>query len=203
MDAAGGTSGSTPLFAGVLALATQLNHGQNVGPINNALYDVLGPAGLKDGIADVVSGNNTLIIDGKVFVPGFTAAKGFDVASGWGTVRANTFAPALARATQAAHQNAAVCTQAAAALRRLEHQEQLGNPYVGQRGTTLLTAQGFLPGHPVKLYIDGRKIATLHASGHGSVRYRIKPSALGLPPGRHVVKLVSMLITTTNAFHSR
>jgi subtilase family serine protease len=203
MDAAGGTSGSAPLFAGVLALATQLNHGQNVGPINNALYEVLGPAGLKDGIADVVSGNNTLMFDAKVFVRGFTAARGFDVASGWGTVRANTFAPALARATQADHQNAAVRAQAAAALTRVEHRQQFSNSYVGQAGTTLLTAQGFLPRHPVKLYVDGRKIATLHASGHGSVRYRIKPSALGLAPGRHVVELVSMLITTTSAFHSR
>ena len=87
---------SAPLLAGVLALATQLNHGKNVGPVNNALYHVLGPAGLKDGIADVVSGNNTLIIHRKVYVRGFTAAKGFDVASGWGTVRASTFVPALA-----------------------------------------------------------------------------------------------------------
>jgi subtilase family serine protease len=203
MDAAGGTSGSAPLFAGVLALASQLNHGKNVGPINNVLYRVLGPTGLKDGIADIVSGNNTLIINGKIFVRGFTATKGFDIASGWGTVRANTFAPALARATQAAHQNAAARARAAAALTRLEHREQLSNSYVGQAGTTLLTAQGFLPRHPVKLYVDGRKIATLHASEQGSVRYGIKPSALGLLPGRHMVELVSMLITTTNAFQSR
>ncbi len=203
MDASGGTSESAPLLAGVLALATQLNHGKNVGPINHALYHVLGPAGLKDGIADVVSGNNTLIIDGKVFVRGFTAASGFDVASGWGTIRASTFAPALASATQAAHQDAAERAQAAAALSRLEHREQLSRSHVGQGGTTLLTGPGFLPGHPVTMYIDGRKIVTLHADGHGSVSYRIKPSALGLPPGRHVVDLVSMLITTTNVFHSR
>jgi subtilase family serine protease len=76
MDASGGTLESAPLLAGVLALATQLNHGKNVGPINNALYHVLGPAGLKDGIADVVSGNNTLTKNGKVLVRGFTAARG-------------------------------------------------------------------------------------------------------------------------------
>ncbi len=203
IDARGGTSESAPLLAGVLALATQLNHGKNVGPINNALYQVLGPAGLKDGIADVVSGNNTLIIDGKVFVRGFTAASGFDVASGWGTIRASTFAPALASATQAAHQDAAVRAQAKTALSRLEHREQLSRSHAGQGGTTLLTGQGFLPGHPVRLSIDGRKIVTLHADGHGSVSYRIKPPALGLPPGRHVVDLVSMLITTTNVVHSR
>ena len=203
MDASGGTSESAPLLAGVLALATQLNHGKNVGPVNNALYHVLGPAGLKDGIADVVSGNNTLIIHHKVYVRGFTAARGFDVASGWGTIRASTFVPALATATQAAHQDAAVCAQAAAALSRLEHREQLSNSYAGQGGTTLLTGQGFLPGHPVTMYIGGRKIVTLHADRHGSVNYLINPSALGLQPGRHVVDLASMLITTTNVFHSR
>jgi subtilase family serine protease len=203
MDASGGTSEAAPLLAGVLALATQLNHGKNVGPVNDALYHVLGPAGLKDGIADVVSGNNTVTWEGKVLVRGFTAARGFDVASGWGTIRANTFAPALARATEAAHQDATVRADATRALVRLEHQEQLSRSLVGPGGTTLLTAQGFLPDHPVSLYIDGRKIVGLHADGHGSVSYRIKPSALGLRPGRHVVDLVSMLITTTNVFHSR
>ena len=201
MDASGGTSESAPLFAGILALATQLNHGKNIGPINNALYDKLGPAGLKDGIADIVSGNNTLTIDDKVLMRGFAAANGFDVASGWGTVRANTFAPALAHATHAGHQTAALRAQATAALTRLKHREQLSNPSVGQRGTTLLTAQGFLPGHPVRLFIGGREIATLYASTHGSVRYRINPAALGLPPGQQSVDLASMLITTTNTFH--
>ena len=53
------------------------------------------------------------------------------------------------------------------------------------------------------MYIDGRKIVTLHADRHGSVSYLINPPALGLQPGRHVVDLASMLITTTNVFHSR
>jgi subtilase family serine protease len=203
LDASGGVSEATPMLAGVLALATQLNDGKNVGPINDALYHTLGPAGLKDGIADVVSGDNTLIISRKVFVRGFTAAKGFDTASGWGTVRASAFAPALASATQASHQDAAVRAQAASALSGLEHREQLSSSHVAPAGTTSLTAQGFLPGHPIELEIDGRKIATLHADEHGSVSYQIKPSALGLQPGRYVVDLHSMLITTTNAFHYR
>ena len=202
MDASSGTSESAPLFAAILALATQVNHGRNVGPINSVLYRVLGPAGLKDGIADIVSGNNTVTVDGKVYVPGFTARKGFDVASGWGTIRASTFVPALVTATAAARQDAVVRAQARTALVKLEHQEQLSASSVGPGGTTTLTAQGFLPGHPVRLSIDGRKIVTLHADNHGSVSYLINPSALGLQPGRHVVDLVSMLITTTNVFSS-
>jgi hypothetical protein len=126
------------------------------------------------------------------------------VASGWGTIRADTFAPALAGATQAARQDAAVRAEATTALVRLEHHdEQLSRLHVGLGGVTVLTAQGFLPEYPVSLYIDGRKIIGLHADRHGSVSYRIRPSALGLRPGRHVVDVVSMLITTTNAFRSR
>jgi len=45
----------------------------------------------------VVSGNNSVIDPntGKVLVQGFTAAPGFDVASGWGTVDASKFVPKL------------------------------------------------------------------------------------------------------------
>ena len=89
----------------MLALATQLNHG-NVGPVNPALYGSWGRPGAADGIADVVKGT-TVIIRRKV-VPDSPRARGFDVASGWGTVRASAFVPALATATQAAHQDAAV-----------------------------------------------------------------------------------------------
>src|SRR6185437_5083549 len=179
MNASNGTSEAAPLFAGVLALATQLNHGKNVGPINSVLYHVLGPAGLTDGIADVTSGSNTLTIIGKVFVRGFTAARGFDVASGWGTIRANTFVPALVAATAAASQNAAVRARAATALAKLEHQVELSESHVPPGGTTLMTAQGFLPRHPVRLFIDGRKVVKLQPDEHGSVRYLIRPSELG------------------------
>ncbi len=147
-----------------------------------------------------MSGSNTVTIHGKVFVRGFTAARGFDVASGWGTIRASTFAPALALATQAAGQDASVRAAARTALTRLEHQEQLSRPAVGPGGATLLTARGFLPRHPVVLYIDDRRISTLHADGHGTVSYLITPRALRLRPGRHTVALASMLITTTGSF---
>ncbi len=91
MDAQHGTSEAAPMLAGVFALATQEN-GADIGPINPALYDTLGPVGASDGIADVVSGNNSADKPGgSVLVPGFTAGPGFDVASGWGTLYAPAF----------------------------------------------------------------------------------------------------------------
>ena len=202
MDASDGTSEAGPLLAGVLALATQLNRGRNIGPINNVLYGVLGPRGAKAGISDVVRGNNSVVRNGKVAIKGFTARKGFDVATGWGTIRANTFVPSLVAATEALHQDRVVRHRAAVALSQLEHHILLSLSDIRAGHTGRLFAGGFLPLHPVALYIDNRKIIVLHASTHGSVSYVIDPSMLGLPAGRHALKLVGMLLTASRTFRS-
>ena len=90
----GGTSEASPIFSGVVALADQYAH-HRLGLINPALYTLgalsrLGVPGT--GIVDVTSGNNSF-----AGVTGFSAAPGYDLASGWGTVDAAKFVPALAR----------------------------------------------------------------------------------------------------------
>ncbi len=202
LNASDGTSESAPLLGGVLALATQLNHGKNVGPINPALYGVLGPAGLKDGIIDVVSGNNSVYRNKKVTLKGFSATAGFDVASGWGTIRATTFAPALVKATAAAHQDAAVRQQAAKELSDLEHRMTLSRFRIGSGQTSELTARGFLPLHPVTITIDGRTVATVHADKAGKLSFRISPAALHLHSGRHTLIMTGMLLTMRTTFLS-
>ncbi|MGD0241190.1 MAG: hypothetical protein ABSB59_12805 [Streptosporangiaceae bacterium] len=203
MDSQDGTSESAPMVAGVLALATQLNHGRNLGPINPVLYDILGPRGSRAGISDVVSGNDSVInpSTGKVVVQGFTAARGFDVASGWGTVDASKFVPALV-AAQATGLDRSAQRQAAGDLSRLEHSTGLSNGNIPTGGTSLVSGSGFLPRHPVKLAIDGTLITTLTASDQGTVGYTLNPAALHLTTGHHVLNLESMLITTTNGFTS-
>ncbi len=201
MDASNGTSQAAPLLGGVLALATQVNHG-NVGPINPVLYNVLGPRGAKAGIADVVRGNNSVIVNGKVTVPGFTAAKGFDVATGWGTINAASFVPSLVAATRASHQDMAVRQQAQAALSALEHSTRLTVTDIAKGGTSYLLGTGFLPLHPVTFAIDGTTVATLTADTLGDVTYNIDPSLLGLSPGKHAVQLSGMVLTTTASFTS-
>jgi subtilase family serine protease len=197
MDAQSGTSEAAPMLAGVLSLATQLNRG-NVGPINPVLYNVLGSAGARDGIADVVRGNNSVVSNGKVTVPGFTAGRGFDVASGWGTVYAPKFVPSLVAATRAAGQDRAVRQRARAQLTGLERNSIRLTPV--SAGNSYLLAGGFLPTHPVRLSIDGKFIATLSANPLGDVTYMISPALLRLAAGRHRVSLASMLITETASF---
>jgi subtilase family serine protease len=92
----GGTSEATPLFAGMVALASQ-QAGHPLGNIGTALYTLGQQSRIKadarqTGILDVTTGDNTF---GDV--TGFKAAPGYDLASGWGTVDAARFVPALAR----------------------------------------------------------------------------------------------------------
>jgi subtilase family serine protease len=202
MDGQSGTSESAPLFAGVLALAAQLNHG-SVGPVNDALYRVLGPRGTRAGIADVVSGNDSVTSGTTVLVPGFTAGNGYDVATGWGTVDASTFVPALVAATRAQHGPDSPRQQAAAALAGLQHGAHLTSTDIAQGGTSYLLSGGFLPQHPVTLDIDGTTVATVTANTLGSVTYNIDPTLLALPAGRHTLTLRSLLLTQTASFRTR
>jgi subtilase family serine protease len=91
----GGTSEASPIFSGIVAMADQVA-GHRLGNINGALY-LLGLASqlkhptLHTGIVDVTSGDNSF-----AGVTGFPATAGYDLASGWGTIDAATFVPALA-----------------------------------------------------------------------------------------------------------
>lgn len=199
LDAQDGTSEAGPLLNGVLALATQLNHDQNVGPINPALYESLGPRGAAAGIADVVSGNNSVIVKGQTVVQGFTAAPGFDVATGWGTIN-GAFVPSLVAATRADGQEAAARRQARDELTDLEHGIRLTPRRISENGMTYLLAGGFLPGHPVQMSIDGNPVATLTVGDLGTVTYMIDPSMLSLAPGEHTVQLSSLLLKMTGTF---
>jgi subtilase family serine protease len=196
MDAQSGTSEAAPLFAGVLALAAQLNHG-SVGPINKVLYDVMGPRGSSAGIADVVSGNNS-VPTGTGTIAGFVAGTGFDVASGWGTIDASRFVPELVAAVRAHNGADSQQREAADALARLQHSIAL----TANGGSTYVLAEGFLPRHPVELEIDGNHVATLTANTLGSVSYAVDPAPAKLPRGAHTLTLKSMLLTATANFPS-
>ena len=90
-DVYGGTSEASPLFSGIIALADQAA-GHRVGDIHTALYSLSAGSGRFGGIVDVKDGTNNTY-DG---VTGYTAVKGYDMATGVGTVDAARFVPALA-----------------------------------------------------------------------------------------------------------
>jgi subtilase family serine protease len=105
-----GTSEATPEFSGIVALADQVA-GHSLGDLNPALY-AMGESGRPDGIVPISQGGNTFTFclaadiqsDGScasssdlVTVPGFQANGSYNLATGWGTVNAALFVPALAR----------------------------------------------------------------------------------------------------------
>jgi subtilase family serine protease len=90
-----GTSESCPIMAGVVALADQVA-GHRLGNIDHALYTLGHLSTLPNfphvtGIVDVTSGS--ISAHG---VTGPSAGPGYDSASGWGTIDAAYFVPALA-----------------------------------------------------------------------------------------------------------
>jgi subtilase family serine protease len=96
----GGTSLATPLFAGVVAIADQMA-GHGLGLLNPAIYKMY--AAHAPGIVDVTSGTSTVTFfqgHGMHTVRGWDAVKGYDLATGVGTVNADLFVPELVAASK-------------------------------------------------------------------------------------------------------
>jgi subtilase family serine protease len=90
----GGTSLSSPEWAGLVALADQINHGQGLGLINPALYRLAASPSYDSDFYDVELGNNHRVAS----VPGFDATQGWDPVTGLGTPDAAQLLPALVKA---------------------------------------------------------------------------------------------------------
>jgi subtilase family serine protease len=87
----GGTSCSSPQFAGLVAIADQIA-GHGLGLINPTLYKLAAGPNYGTYFYDVTTGNNQADPD----VPGYPATTGWDPVTGLGTPNAATLVPALA-----------------------------------------------------------------------------------------------------------
>lgn len=93
----GGTSLSSPQWAGLVAIAAQMNGG-GLGPINQALYTLgANPGTYASDFYDVTTGNNTA----DPTVPGYPATTGWDPVTGLGTPNAAALLPDLVAAVRA------------------------------------------------------------------------------------------------------
>jgi subtilase family serine protease len=90
----GGTSLAAPQWAGLVAIAAQINHG-GLGPINPALYAIgADSTRYAKGFFDVTTGNNTA----DPSVVGYPATTGWDPVTGLGTPNATALLPDLVNA---------------------------------------------------------------------------------------------------------
>jgi subtilase family serine protease len=140
MDASNGTSQASPTFAGILALATQLN-GADLGTINPALY-AIGPKGTAAGIVDEPAGyTNT-----SYGITGYSTGPGFDIASGWGTIYAPAFVPALVAQIDSQHGPDTPSRVAQADLNQLQASISTSADKVASGQTVTVSGNGFVPG---------------------------------------------------------
>jgi hypothetical protein len=140
MDASNGTSQASPTFAGILALATQLR-GANLGTIDPALA-AIGPRGAAAGIIDVPAGYT----DSAYGVTGYSTGPGYDIASGWGTIYAPAFVPALVRQIDGQHGPLQPSRVAQDSLNRLGSNISESAHKVASGQTVAVTGRGFIPG---------------------------------------------------------
>jgi subtilase family serine protease len=91
----GGTSLAAPTWAAIVALADQYA-GRHLGFINPAIYAIGRSSQYHRAFHDITTGNNTITI-GKVKVKGFSASRGWDPVTGWGSPDAQVLIPLLAR----------------------------------------------------------------------------------------------------------
>jgi subtilase family serine protease len=88
----GGTSSGSPQWAGLIAVANEMNGGKQLGYINPALYAIASnPAKYAADFFDVTTGNN----QADPTVPGFPATTGWDPVTGLGTPNAAHLLPDL------------------------------------------------------------------------------------------------------------
>ena len=140
MDSSDGTSQASPTFAGILALATQLR-GADLGTVNPALA-AIGPRGTAAGIVDVPAGYT----DTAYGVTGYATGPGYDIASGWGTVYAPDFVPALVRQIDRQHGPFQPSRHAQRELDRLQSKISESAFRVASGQTVTVTGNGFIPG---------------------------------------------------------
>jgi Subtilase family len=140
MDADDGTSQASPTFAGILALATELR-GADLGTVNPALA-ATGPRGTAAGIVDVLAGYT----DSAYGITGFSTGTGYDIASGWGTIYAPAFVPALVAQIDRQHGPDQPSRQAQDELNRLQANISASASQVASGQTVTVTGKGFIPG---------------------------------------------------------
>ncbi len=89
----GGTSASTPLMAGIIAVANQMA-GHPLGFINPGIYKLATSQNTSRDFRDIINGSNA-VSQGNIQVTGYTAQPGWDAVTGWGSPLASQFIPDL------------------------------------------------------------------------------------------------------------
>lgn len=186
-DGAGGTSASTPAFAGMLALVEQAT-GSRLGNVNNVLYN-LAATKYSTVFHDITTGNNAVVCTAGTtdcgdngFTTGFNAGTGYDYASGLGSVDAAAMLANWSSGTGSGSTTALTINGSTAAVTAV-HGTSLNfavnvNPSTATGSATLVTTATAAAGSPT---LNGQPAVMTIAGGAGQLSYN------GLPGGEYTV----------------
>jgi subtilase family serine protease len=183
LTTAGGTSFAAPIFGGILALINQQQNSTGQGLINPTLYALAANAtNYSKAFHDITTGNNDCSAGGNFCLvsgssSGYSAATGYDQASGLGTIDAYNLAsvwPANAAGTQPALLASVTSVSASSTTPALAQSVTF---------TVNVNAAGGTPSGNVSFTIDGIELPAKALVGGSATT-----SAVFTTAGNHVVE---------------
>ncbi|UWZ82815.1 protease pro-enzyme activation domain-containing protein [Occallatibacter riparius] len=199
---AGGTSASTPAFAGMLALLEQAI-GSRLGNVNNVLYR-LAATKYSTVFHDITDGNNAVVCTqgtpdcgANGFTSGYDAVAGYDMASGLGSVDATQMVANWNSATGASSKTTLTIDGSTAAI-KATHGTSLNfgvsiDPTSSTGVAALVTTATAAAGEPT---LNGQPFTIPISNGSGTGTYN------GLPGGQYTVYASYGGDTSTSASQS-
>lgn len=174
-NVAGGTSFGAPIFAGVLAILGQRLQAKGLGNVNPEIY-ALAASNYSTAFHDTTSGNNQVPCKigstGCSSSPiGFTAAAGYDLASGWGSIDAAGFVEAYMKSTTSSETTTVLTASNSAPV---------VNTAITLTATVTSDAGGSAPTGTVQFVIDGANAGSPVTLSNGAATYSYTPTTAGV-----------------------
>ena len=189
----GGTSAAAPAFAGILALLEQKLGTGGLGNVNPTLYGILNSTYYNNVFHDITQGNNSVpCIQGtpncaQGLPIGFTAAQGYDLASGLGSLDATGLLQYWSQVTPtgavATTQSSTTTITTSNATCGLTSSSYVFNVSVASAGSSTAAPTG-----TVQLYVDNGKMGSPVSLNNGTATLSLDTTQL--MSGAHNVNAV-------------
>jgi subtilase family serine protease len=184
LDVSGGTSVATPAFAGILALLEQ-KIGSSLGNANPVIYGLANSSYAGSVFHDITSGNdNSPCSAGSTGCPasgaiGYSAAAGYDLASGWGSVDAFHLVSDWLLVTPSGAGSTIGQTASTTLLTTSSTSVTAGTTVSLTVSVASQVAGGATPTGTVQILLDGSPVGAAIAIANGSGSVTLSTSGIG------------------------
>ena len=190
LNVVGGTSVSTPIFAGMLALVSQ-KIGSRIGNANPTIYALANSKYYSQVFHDITTGNNsspcrirTLNCPSGGSI-GYAAATGYDLATGWGSVDAFNLAQSWSLVTPASSTSAVSKTTVTANAVSITGAAPVTLAAAITSGSAMVTTA---PTGTVQFLVDNAAVGSAIPLVNGTATYTL--ATAGLASGTHNVAAI-------------